>query len=111
MTKINLSINDYDMANIFNAYEDKGFQFFNLHNTIYVDPNIDPVLYTTHLYSETDDWYSLSNRYYKTPRLWWVILIANQIVNPFDVLRAGTPLKILNGQVVSDIITQINKKK
>lgn len=111
MTKIDLNINDYDMANIFNAYEDNGVQFFNLYNTIFIDPDIDPVLYTTHFYSPTDDWYSLSNKYYKTPKLWWVILIANQISNPFEDLMAGTKLKILNTTVLSEIITQINKKK
>lgn len=111
MEKVKIPLNNYDMANIFNAYEDEGIQFFNLYNTISLDVDIDPTLYTTHYYSSTDDWYSLANRYYNNPKLWWVILIANQIVNPFDELQAGTQIKIPKTTLLSDIISHINNKK
>lgn len=35
----------------------------------------------------------ISNNYYKTPRYWWVIAIANYIIDPFDV-PLGTRLRI-----------------
>lgn len=35
----------------------------------------------------------IANRYYNSPRYWWVIAIANYIIDPFDV-PVGTTLRI-----------------
>lgn len=35
----------------------------------------------------------ISNDYYNTPRFWWVIAIANNIIDPFE-LEIGTRLRI-----------------
>lgn len=103
------TLNQYDFANIFNIYTDEnGFQFYNIFNTINIDGHIDPSLYTTHIWSGTDNFYALSNQYYSTVRLWWTILIANNIVNPFDDIIPGKPIKILNQSVITVILGQIN---
>jgi hypothetical protein len=103
------TLNQYDFANIFNVYtDDNGYEFYNIFNTINIDGDIDPSLYTTHIWSGTDNFYTLSNQYYGTVRLWWAILVANNIMNPFEDIPAGKPIKILNQSVISVILSQIN---
>jgi|SRR5581483_2149796 len=36
----------------------------------------------------------ISNNFYQTPNLWWVIAVANNIVNPFSDVYVGKPLRI-----------------
>lgn len=100
-------LNLYDMANIFNVYkDDDGALFYNLMNSIHIDGEIDPILYTEIYYNDVDDWYSLSQKYYNTTYLWWTILVANKITNPFEV-QPGTKIKILKANVVSQILGQL----
>jgi hypothetical protein len=96
-------LHEYDMANMFNIYTDEtGIEFYNLFQSINIEGDIDPTLYTEHIWSGTDDYYSLSYQYYNTTRL-----VANKIINPFDDLMAGTRLKILKAPVVTQILSQM----
>ncbi len=105
------TLNLYDFANIFNAYEDDdGYQFFNLYNTIVIDGEIDSVLYTEEYFNESDNWFALSQKHYGTHRLFWTILLANNIINPFEDIPAGTKIKILNSSVISNILGQMAVK-
>jgi len=98
----------YDYANIFNTYvDDDNFEYFNLLNGLYIENDIDASLYTTDYVHNLTSWYELSKKYYGTTKLWWIILVANNIRNPIDV-KAGTSVKILKSSVVSEIISQIN---
>jgi hypothetical protein len=40
-------------------------------------------------------------------KLWWIITLANNIINPVEPLVVGSTLKIPNVEVVSEILTQI----
>lgn len=103
-------LNIYDYANIFSTYIDEnGYEFFNLGNSVNIGSDIDASLYTyDHVYTFAD-WYALSYKHYATTRLWWVILAANQITNPFDI-TSGQRVKILNKNVISNILSQINNQ-
>ena len=102
------TLNMYDYANIFNTYEDEnGLTFFNLMNSLNIEGEIDASLYTYDLAYSFTSWYELSNKHYGTPRLWWIILLANNVKNPFEI-PAGLKVKILKGAVVTEIVSQIN---
>jgi len=104
-----IDLNPYDYANLFTLYEDEsGQMYFNLINDLSIEGDIDPSLYTEIFYNEDDSWYDLSYRYYGTTRLWWTILIANNIINPFKDAKTGDRIKILKKEVISDILAQIN---
>ncbi len=104
------TLNQYDFANLFNIFEDdEGMQFFNLYNTINIEGDIDPTLYEEYHWSDSDDLYSLSYKYYQTTRLWWTILVANNIIHPFEELKEGMKIKVLKAPVISQIISEINK--
>lgn len=103
-------LNAYDYANIFNTYTDEeGYEFFNFMNSINIDGDIDPSLYVMDVVESFTSWYELSRKYYDTPRLWWTILLANNITNPFDV-QSGQRVKVLKSSVVSNIVSQINNR-
>lgn len=102
------TLHQFDLANIFDVYTDEdGLEFYNLFQSINIEGDIDPTLYSEHLWSGTDNFYHLSYQYYNTTRLWWVILIANNIINPFDDIQPGTKLKILKQPVVSQILASL----
>lgn len=101
-------LNLYDLANIFNTYEDvDGIQFYNLYNSIKIDGDIDPSLYDEIYFSQVDTWVELSQKHYGTTYLWWVILVANNINNPLEEITPGTRIKILKPNVVSQILSQL----
>ena len=95
------------MASIFSAYKDANdITLYNLYNSVNIDGEIDPSLYTEIYITESDDWYTLSNKYYDTTYLWWVILVVNKIDNPLEPYVGK--LKILDGRVVSEILNQMS---
>lgn len=98
----------YDYANIFKTYIDtNGVEFYNLMNSLNITGEIDPQLYEyDEIYSFTS-FYDLSNKYYNTPKLWWTILLANDIKNPFDVV-VGQRVKILKSVAINEILSKIN---
>jgi len=101
-------LNTYDYSNIFSVYTtEEGYEFFNLLNAINIDGEIDPSLYSYDVAYDFRSVYELSKKHYGTPRLWWIILIGNNIKNPFD-LKEGTRVKILKTPVVTQIVSQIN---
>jgi len=101
-------LNIYDYANIFTIFQDiDGYMYFDLLNNLVISGEIDPVLYDEIFYNENTTWYDLSFKYYGTTRLWWAILIANNVINPFDI-KTGTRIKILKKEVISEILSNIN---
>jgi hypothetical protein len=103
------NLDPYDYANIFSTFEDTdGYVFFNLMNTLNIDGEIDPQFYKWDMAHSFASVYELSNKHYKTPKLWWIILLANDIKNPFDI-QPGQRVKILEKVAVAEIINQINK--
>lgn len=98
----------YDYAKIFNLYKDvDNTLFFNFMNSITIDGEIDPQLYTYDYAHSFVSIYQLSKKHYNTPKLWWIILAANNIQNPFSI-TAGQKIKILKSVAVNEILNQIN---
>ena len=61
-------------------------------------------MYTVH---DGDSWTYLSNKFYGTIKLWWLICKFNKITNPFLELREGLTLKILKKEYVNNILQAI----
>ena len=103
-----MELDYYDYAKIFNIYEDAdGIKFLNLMNSLNIDGPIDPQLYTLDIAHSFHSVYELSTKYYKTPKLWWTILLANNIKNPFEI-QSGQRVKVLKISAISEIINQLN---
>lgn len=105
---MDIKLNTYDYANIFTIYQDSDeMMYFNLIDNLDISGVIDPSLYDEMFYNE-ENWYDLSFRFYGTTRLWWVILVANNVNNPFTDVKIGDRIKILKKEAVTEILSQIN---
>ena len=105
---MNSDLDYYDYAKIFNRYVDEnGLAFFNLRNQLNIEGEIDVQLYQWDVAHSFASAYELSNKHYKTPKLWWIILLANDIRNPFSI-QPGQRVKILRSEAVTEIINALN---
>jgi nucleoid-associated protein YgaU len=79
-------------------------------NVFYANPNIPAAIPTT----SSDVYYTVqsgdlnrmdlvSYKFYQTPFLWWAILLANNIVNPFNV-KVGDVLRIPTISTIRNVI-------
>jgi hypothetical protein len=97
--------------NIFNVYrEDNGVYFYNLLNSVVIDPDLLPTSFTLHYPVPGESYTGISYKYYNTIELWWLICAANNIDNPTKAPRDYSPLRILNRDIVVSLLTQINNR-
>lgn len=104
LEKINLE----NFENIFNVYQDKdGMYFYNLLQTVVFPQNLPRNLYTTYVIKHGDTWPVVSYNVYKNTSLWWMIVLANNIQNPVELLKPGTELLIPIPAVVKEVLIQL----
>jgi len=97
-----------NLENIFKVYQDEGdLYFYNLLQTIHFPQNLPDSYFVQYDVTYGDTWPYISYKVYGDIRLWWVITLANNIINPTQQLEPGSVLKIPNVDVVSEILTQI----
>lgn len=97
------------MENIFNVYtNENSAYFYNILNSVYFPNDIDVTYYTTYVVQPKDTWPILSWKNYQTVNLWWLLCSVNQIIDPTIPLVPGTILKILNPDIVRNVVEEIN---
>lgn len=98
------------LENIFNVYQDQnGMYFYNLLQTVVFPTDLPDNLFESYAIRFGDTWPYISYKKYKTPNLWWVILLANNIQDPTKPLVHGNVIRIPIKTVVTEILTQIQK--
>lgn len=103
-------LREENFENIFNVYQDQdGMYFYNLLQTIVFPENLPINLFTTYPIVYGDTWPFISFKTLKSPNLWWIILLANNIENPLKPLINGTIIKIPIDSVVREVLTQIRR--
>lgn len=70
-------------------------------------------IFIYHQLSVKDTLESISLTYYNTTKLWWLILVANDIIDPFDFLQnildsAEGSVKIIKPEYISKILSKNN---
>ena len=94
--------------NIFNVYQTKtGMYYYNIIQTINFPQNLPAALFDTYVISYGDTWPFISYKTIGTPNMWWIILLANNIINPIAPLVNGTIIKIPKLPVVREVMAQI----
>ena len=97
-----------NLENIFNVYSDEDSKYFyNILQTVVVPSNLPKGYYNEYVIQEEDTWPYISYKAYRTPNLWWVIVSANDIINPTGKLVTGTKIRLLKSEVVKSILEQI----
>ena len=97
-----------NMESIFNVYqEENGLYYYNLFQNI-VFPNDLPLnLFEAYPVTYGDTWPYISYKTLGSPNLWWIIMLANGIMNPLKAPEVGEYLKIPIPTVVNAVINQI----
>jgi len=96
--------------NIFNIYTDEEKRYFyNLIQSIAFPDNLLDSFFDSYVISPNDSWSFISYKNYDTIDLWWVITLANNILNPLEPLNSGDVIKIPKAQVVREILNQMIK--
>lgn len=102
-----------DMENIFHAYIDPANDelYFNLCRSLNFKNLNKTAKQTYQLYTvqQNDTWNLISYKFYGTIRLWWIVCKFNGIINSVNEPEAGTNIRILNKEIVSDILRLIKK--
>lgn len=100
------------MENMFNLYKEKntGKYFYNLLQTIVFPTNLPANFFSAYNISYEDTWPLISYKNYKTPNLWWIILHANNILNPIEPLVVGKQILIPNMELVNTILAEIGNQ-
>lgn len=99
-----------NLENIFNIYQDQdGRYFYNLLQTIVFPKNLPANLFTDYTIRYGDSWPFISFKTLNSPNLWWIIVLANDIINPTELPPPGTVIRIPIQQVVREILTQIGR--
>lgn len=105
-------LRDENMENIFHVHQNEESQYFyNLLQTIQFPLNLPDSYFSTYNVTYGDTWPYISFKVYNNIRLWWVIVLANNIINPTKIPEPGTTLKIPTYSVVAEILTQIVTSK
>lgn len=75
------------------VYLDNQETFFETYN-IPAIPKLASDKYHVIKSGEEGRWDLISNKFYKTVNYWWLICLANLISNPFELVSAGTVIRI-----------------
>jgi len=67
--------------------------------------------YDEYIIQDYDRWDSISQKFYETPFLWWLICNYNKIKDPFVGLVAGEKIKIIKRDLITNIMFQLRELK
>ena len=65
--------------------------------------------YDEYIIQETDRWDVISNNFYGTPILWWVIARFNKIQDPFAELEIGNTIKIIKAELIPSLLLELQE--
>lgn len=108
LPRLNLEV----MENMFNVYKEQntGRHFYNLLQTITFPTNLPASYFTTYIISYEDTWPLISYKSYNTPNLWWIILHANNILDPTKPLQVGKEILIPTVDFANTILAEIRSQ-
>jgi hypothetical protein len=94
--------------NLFNVYETKdGYYYYNITRKVNIPEDISISYYAPYIVEYGDTWTGLAYKFYNDVKLWWIICVANQVMNPCTMPTPGYVLNILRKEVVQDILSVI----
>jgi len=113
-------LNDYDrdlpissnlrLYNVLQTTEDREV-FLNVFRSYSVSEEIynNESLFDYYTVKE-DDWLdNISTQFYKTPYLWWIVAVFNNIINPYEELEEGKVLRVLKYNNIYTIFDDISE--
>jgi hypothetical protein len=101
-------LDDEMYENIFSVYMKDNHYVYNILKRVTLPPGaIDTEFFTYEVITAETPWTSISYRYYQTIKLWWVLCVLNNILNPVYNIRAGTVIKVLKPAYLQEVLNAI----
>jgi hypothetical protein len=105
--------NKFSFLRLFNTLldEDRETKFLNIFRSYVIDEDSlrDISFFDSYEVSNGEYWDSVAYNLYKTPYIWWVIALLNNITNPFEELVDGDELNVLRDDYVYQLVSDIEK--
>ena len=102
-----LELSDFNYENIFKMYKVDDFYAFNILKTVNLPQDLAPKHFDWVIIDRKMSWTNLSFLEYGTLKLWWLICLANGIINPVQFPTQGARIKVIKKEVVPQILRQI----
>jgi hypothetical protein len=101
-------LNSENLENIFNVYQDEqGLFYYNLYQSIVFPQDLPLNLFTTYTIIYGDTWPFISFKTLESPNLWWILMLANNIINPLLAPEVGSKIKVPIQSVVDAILNKV----
>ncbi len=105
-------LEDTSLLRLFNVLldEDRITKYLNIFKTLRINiDRADKFDYFETYSAENDAWWdNIANAIYGSPKLWWVVAVFNDVVNPFEELDEGQLLKILKPDYLFDMFKDMD---
>ncbi len=105
--------NKFSFIRLFNTLldEDRETKFLNIFRSYVIDESSlrDISFFESYEISNGEYWDNVSYNLYRTPYLWWVIALLNNITNPFEELTDGGELNVLRDDYVYQLVSDLEK--
>lgn len=105
-------LNDMSFIRMFNILIDNDTytKFLNIFRSYTFNDNVlyNVTYFDTHEVSNDEWWDNISNKYYGSPYLWWLVASFNGVLNPFEELEEGTNLKVLKANYVYNVLRDLD---
>lgn len=102
-------LNNFSQLQKFNILVEDEEYFFNIFRSYTISDNVKSnVNYISLHYVDHDDWWeNISYKYYENENLWWIVAMTNDIVNPFEELNVGEPVKLIDSRWLYNIVKEV----
>ena len=92
--------------------EDRETQFINIFKTLKINESAKADVSFFNTYEVEGDrqawWDNISAEIYKTPFLWWMVALFNDVVNPFEELEPGDNLSVLKSDYLYTVFKDMD---
>lgn len=97
------------LENAFSVHQtEDGMYYYDIMRSVSFPTNLPAALFDTYKIKPGDSWPLISFNAYKTTNLWWLILLANEIINPTVKPTVGVIIKTPRIEVVREVLSQIS---
>ena len=104
-------IDDQFYENIFNVYKvDKHYIYNILRKVGIPDTALDERYFYNAVIHASVPWTAISYQQYNTIKLWWLLCIVNKIINPVVNVEAGTIIRVLHPEYISDVLAVLRQE-
>ena len=105
------NLDEYAYESIFKMYKDQGeFFAYNILKTVKIPKDLDSDAFFYIRVNGKMSWTKISFDQYGTIQLWWLICLANGIMNPVQLPKPGVILKIIKPLYVREILNSIRSQ-